>query len=146
MAGEWQARDNDWRIIIDPNGTIASARIPMGKVWVSPNKTTKVEMKDGSWSTYEGGDCVVRYDPVKRELYVLIEVAKLDIKFLENRIEGHSTDRFIGPVSEDGNKWTADQITQFDYGPRFPQDPNEVFAGTLIFDKVEEEPDDSAEN
>jgi hypothetical protein len=146
VAGTWQARDNDWMITLDPNGTVTSARIPMGKVSISPNKTTKVEMKDGSWSTYEGGDCIVKYDPVKRELYVQIEVSHLDIRYLDNRLEGNSTDRFIGPVSEDGQKWTADWITQFDYGPRFPQDPNNVFGGTVIFDKVEEEAEDAAEN
>lgn len=139
VAGTWQARDSDWMIVLDPNGTVASARIPMGQVWIRPNKTTRAEMKDGSWSTYEGGDCVVKYDPVRRELYVLVEVAKVAIKYLENNLEGNSTDRFIGAVSEDGKKWTADWITQFDYGPRFPQDPNDVFAGTLIFDKVEDE-------
>jgi len=142
VAGTWQAREGDWRIVLDPNGTVASALIPLGKVWVRPNKTTKVEMKDGSWSTYEGGDCEVKYNPVKKELYVLIEVASLDIRFFDERIAGNSTDRFIGPVSEDGTKWTADQITQFDYGPRFPQDANDMYGGTVIFDKVEEEPSD----
>jgi len=142
IAGTWQARDNDWRIILDPNGTVAAARVPLGKVWVRPNKTTKVEMKDGGWSTYKCGDCVVKYDPLKRELYVMIEVADIDIKYFTERIHGNSTDRFIGPVTDDGQKWTADWITQFDYGPRFPQDPNDLFGGTLIFDKVEKEPGD----
>jgi hypothetical protein len=141
VAGTWQARESDWRIVLDPNGTVGSALIPLGKVWVSPNKITKVEMKDGSFSTYEGGDCVAKYDPLKGELYVLIEVANLDIRYLDQQITGNSTDRFIGLVSEDGKKWTTDWITQFDYGPRFPQDENDVYGGILIFDKVKEEAD-----
>lgn len=142
VAGTWQARENDWRIVLDPNGTVASFLVPLGKVSVEPNRTTKVEMKEGSWSTYEGGDCLVKYEPAKRELFVVIEVAKIDIRFFDERIQGNSTDRFIGLVSEDGKKWTADWITQFDYGPRFPQDANDMYGGTVIFDKIEEEPSD----
>jgi len=137
VAGIWQARGSPWRIVIDPNGTLVSAVIPMSVVEVRPNQTTKVEMKDGSWSTFKAGDCTVEYTPQTRELFVTIQMAEIHVAFLDNRIDGNSTDRFVGPVSEDGKMWKTEWVTVFDYGPRFPQEPNDVFAEPLIFDKVE---------
>ena len=63
---------------------------------------------------------------------------KIHIVFMDNVIDGNSVDRFVGPVSEDGKVWTADCISVFDYGPRFPQDPNDVYAQPLVFEKVED--------
>jgi hypothetical protein len=138
VAGTWKAQDSPWKIALNPDGTVSSAVIHMGEVEVRPNQTTKVEMKDGSYSTYKAGDCVVEYTPATRELFVSVEMEEIHIVFLDNVIGGNSIDRFIGPVSEDGKVWTADWITVFDYGPRFPQDANDTFAGQLIFEKIEQ--------
>jgi len=138
VAGTWKAREQPWKIVLNPDGTVASAVIDMGMVEVKPNKTTKVEMKDGSWSTFTAGDCVVEYTPDNRELYVSIEMKNIHVVFVDNVIDGNSVDRFVGPVSEDGKQWTADWIKLFDYGPQFPQEPNDVFAVPVVFDRVEE--------
>ena len=138
IAGTWKAHDSPWKIVLSPDGTVSSAVIPMGVVEVKPNQTTKVEMKDGSYSTYKAGDCVVEYMPNTRELFVSVEMEEIHIVFLDNVIDGNSIDRFIGPVSEDGKVWTADWINVFDYGPRFPQDANDTFSGQLIFEKIEQ--------
>ncbi len=140
ITGVWQARESPWRIVLGPDGTVTSAVIPMGTVTVQPRQTTKVEMKDGSWSTYTAGDCPVKYKHGTRELFVVIEMADINIVYMTERIKGTSTDRFIGAVSDDGKVWRTDWISLFDYGPRFPQDPNDVYSGTLIFDKVPEDP------
>jgi hypothetical protein len=137
VAGTWQAQDSPWKIVLSADGTLSSAVIPMGRVEIRPNRTTRVEMKDGSFSTYTAGDCVVDYTPATRELFVSVKMKKIHIVFLDNLIEGNSMDRFVGPVSEDGKTWTADWITVFDYGPRFPQDPNDIYAQPLIFEKIE---------
>jgi hypothetical protein len=71
-----------------------------------------------------------------QELFVSIEMKKIHIKFLDNVIDGFSIDRFIGPVSQDGKLWKADWITIFDYGPRFPQDANDIVATPLVFEKI----------
>ena len=142
VAGTWQARESPWRITVDPNGTITSVLLPMGNVMVRPNHVTRVEMKDGSWSTYAAGDFDLEYSPSDRTLFVTVVMEDIDIVFMQNQIKGHSTDRFVGRVSQDGQMWTADWITQFDYGPRFPQDPNDVYAEMLVFEKVETEPRD----
>jgi len=137
VAGVWQARESPWRIVIDPNGTVISVVIPMSVVEVRPNQTTRVEMKDDSWSTFKAGNCTVEYTPQTRDLFVTVRMDEIHVAFLDNRIDGNSTDRFVGPVSEDGKTWKAEWVTIFDYGPRFPQEPNDLFAEPLIFDKVD---------
>ena len=62
----------------------------------------------------------------------------IHIVYLDNVIDGNSLDRFVGPVSEDGKIWTADWINVFNYGPRFPQEPNDIYAELMIFDKVKD--------
>jgi len=138
IAGVWKAQDSPWKIVLSADGTVSSAIIPMAQAEIKPNQTTKFEMRDGSHSTFKAGDCVVQYTPATRELFVSIEVKKIHIVFEDNVIDGSSTDRFVGPVSEDGKVWSAEWITVSDYGPRFPQDPNDVFAEPLIFEKVKE--------
>ncbi len=137
VAGTWQAQDSPWKIVLSPDGTVSSAVVFMGEVEVKPNQTTKVEMKDGSFSTYKAGNCPVEYNPSTRELFVSIEMEKIHIVFLDNVIDGNGIDRFIGRISEDGKTWMADWITIFDYGSRFPQEPNDIYAQPLIFKKLE---------
>ncbi len=108
----------------------------MGEAEIRPNKTTRFEMQDGSFSTYTAGDCVVNYTPATRELFVSIEMKRIHVAYLDSVLEGSSIDRFVGPVSEDGKVWTADWIPVFDYGPRFPQ--GDVYAERLVFEKVED--------
>jgi len=138
IAGVWKAQSSPWKIVLSVDGTVSSAVIPMGDVEIRPNKTTRVEMKDGSFSTYGAGDCVVNYTPATRELFVSIEMKKINVVYMDNVIDGSSTDRFVGTVSEDGKVWSADWINVFNYGPRFPQDPNDVFAEPLLFEKVKD--------
>jgi len=140
VAGTWQATggEEDWTITLKPNGTVASAVIPMGFVECKPNRTTKVPMLDNSTSTYKAGDFIVDYDPVTRELFVSIQMESIHIRFMDERIDGNSLDRFVGPVSADGKVWNADWVTNFDYGPRFPPGPNvPSYANPLVFQKVQ---------
>lgn len=137
-AGTWQGQGSAWRIVINPDGTVASAIIPMGEVEVKPNETTKVLMKDNSYSSYKAGDCFAEYYPEEGELYVSVEMEEIHIVFLDNVIDGNSLDYFVGPVSEDGKEWEAEWVNIFDYGPRFPQDPNDIAPVPLLFEKVEE--------
>jgi hypothetical protein len=136
IVGTWKAQNSPWKIVLSPDGAVSSAVISMGEIEIKPNQTTKAEMKDGSVSSFKAGDCIVQYNPATRELFVSIEMEKVDVKFLNNVITGNSIDRFIGPVSEDGKFWKADWITVYDYGPRFPQDPNDIVAKPLVFEKM----------
>ena len=138
VAGTWKAKGSPWKIVITPNGRIDSAIIPMGKVEVKPNRTTKFEMMHGEFSTYKTGRCDLEYTPQTRELFVSIEIKKMHIAFPDDAIDGNSIDRFTGPVSEDGKTWIADWVQLFDYGPRFPQDPNDAYNGPVMFEKLED--------
>lgn len=139
LAGTWQAVDSPWKIVLARNGTVSSALVPLGEVEIRPNKTTKVEMADGSYSTYEAGDSIVEYIPDNRELFITVEIKKVHVIFKDNVFDGNSIDRFVGQVSEDGKVWTADWIRVCDYGPRFPMDANDTYAGQLIFEKAKEQ-------
>jgi len=138
IAGTWKAKNSPWKIVLSPDGTVSSAVIPMGEVELKPNQTTRMGMKDGQFSTYKAGDFDVEYIPAARELFVSIELEDMHIVYLDNVIDGNSIDRFIGTVSEDGKVWVADWINIFDYGPRFPQDANDIYAEQLIFEKLED--------
>lgn len=138
VTGTWKARGLPWKIVIAADGTLSSAVIDLGPANVKPNQVTKVKMKDGQFSTYKAGDCIVGYTPATRELFVSVEMESIHIVYQDAVIDGNSTDRFVGPVSQDGKQWTPDWIKVFDYGPRFPQDPNKIRAQPLVFDKVED--------
>ena len=141
LAGTWLTSSPDvpgWQIVLTPQGTVSSAIIPLMGTTIRPNKTTKVEMKDGSFSTFTAGDCPVDYDPVTRELSVVIYVKELHIKFMDISMKGYTKDVFSGKVSEDGKTWLPDWINLFDYGPDLPQDPNDAYSGVLPFAKIKD--------
>jgi hypothetical protein len=138
VAGTWQMRAGVWRMVIEPNGIVSSALIPVGEVVIRPHQTTTVAMIDGNFSTYTGGDCFAEYNPANRELFVYIEVNDINIRAFNYRLEhGSTVDRFTGPVSEDGLVWKPSWINIFDYGPEFPQDVNAIEPEPCIFDKVD---------
>ena len=96
IAGTWKARDSRWKIVLSPDGTVSSAVVPMGNVEIRPNQTTRMEMKDGSWSTFKAGDCIVDYTPATRDLFVSVEMEEMHIVYMDNVIDGNSIDRFVG--------------------------------------------------
>ncbi len=138
LVGTWKAENRPWKIVLSSDGTVSSALIPMGRVEVRPNQTTKVEMKDGQYSIYKAGDFDVVYNPADKELFISIEILEYHIVYLDNVIDGNSIDRFAGEVTEDGEYWMADWIRIFDYGPRLPQDPNDIYTVPIVFKKIEE--------
>ena len=143
VVGIWRANDSPWVIELSPDGKVVKALVPMTESEIRPNQTTKVKMADGSTSTLKAGDCPVEYNLQTRELTVTIELKAFHVRYYEERIDGNSTDMFIGQVSQDGRTWYADWMTFFDYGPRFPQDkndPNDIFMGSLLFRKVIKQP------
>lgn len=139
VAGTWQAEGSVWKIVLSKDGKVKSALVPMGEAEVRPNETTKFEMKDGKFSHITAGECIAEYKPVERELFVSIEQKEIYMSLPGDSLTGNSLDIFRGPVSEDGKTWNAEQTTVFDYGPRFPQDENDVNnPQPLTFRKVEE--------
>jgi len=138
VVGMWKAQKSPWLIELGPEGVV-SAVIPLGEAAVRPNQVTEVEMKDGGISTYKAGDCYAEYNPLSRELFVSIEIEEIHIRFMDEVLDGNSVDRFVGTVSKDGKTWMPDNITIFDYGPRFPQDENDIYPEPMVFEKVVQE-------
>lgn len=140
VAGTWLERGEEttWRMVIEPNGIVSSAVIPLLTAVVRPHQTTKVKMIDEKFSNFTGGDMFAEYTPETRELFVFIEVKKFSIRVYDVRTGGHTVYRFNGPISEDGRIWKPDNINILDYGPELPMDSNEIAPQHLIFEKVEE--------
>jgi len=138
LVGTWQMEGGVWRIVIEPNGTVSSAFVPMGEAEIRPNQTTEFEMADGSKSHITGGEFLAEYNPSTRELFVSIEQKEIYIVLPGYTINGNGLDTFRGPVSKDGSTWNAGWTNVFDYGPLFPQDVNDIYTEPIVFKKVAE--------
>jgi hypothetical protein len=146
VAGTWKARDRLWKITLLPDGTVHSVLIPLGLAEVGPNQALHFEMKDGSISTVKAGNCTADYNPKTRELFVKVDVEHIEIRFEDQLLEGHSENIFFGVVSEDGKLWETEFLEVFDYGPRFPQDANDIIPEPVVFEKVQDTASPSAQN
>jgi len=144
LAGVWKADKDGWEFVFEPDGTISSAVISLGRVRMKPGEVTTVPMKMGGKGVYEPGEWMVYYAPVGRELMVKISLKDFYVELGENVLEGKSTDIFNGPISQDGKLWQANWTSFPDYVahtaeyPDFPitEDPNRGVSKTLIFEKV----------
>ena len=145
VAGTWQQRAGVWRFVIEPNGVVSSAVIPLMNTTLKPHQTTLVKMNDENESTFTGGDIFAEYNPVNRELFVFIELKKFQIRYYDIRTGGSTVDRFTGPVSENGLVWRPEWINIFDYGPELPQSVDSIEPSPCIFDKVEEKQAETGE-
>jgi hypothetical protein len=137
LAGTWKTEgQSPWVISLAPDGRLLWAIISMGQTKIEPGQTTKDEMIDGQFSTVKAGQCPVSYDPATRELSITIVIEHLNIKIGNDGFEGSSEDAFYGSVSDDGKTWQPTWFSVFDYGPRFPQDEEDVVGVPLTFEKV----------
>ena len=129
VAGIWQEEVDEgipWALLVTEDGQLEEARLALAAAIVRPGETTKTKMRDGQYSTFETGPAVVTYNPETRELAVALDVKHFQVLYGEERIEGSARYAFTGPVSEDGQHWNTIFAEQFDYGPRFPMDPNGI--------------------
>ena len=135
LMGTWKTQDPAWQITLNQDGNIESVLIPMGQIIIKPNQTNTMQMIDGQISIFETGDFETSFDPISNELFAKILISHLNIKIGDDYIEGSREDVFVGPLAEDGKQWNATWFQIFDYGPRFPMDPDA--AGVpVIFKKV----------
>jgi len=133
LQGTWKAQDQAWQITIDAKGNVDSVLIPMGRVIIKPNQTNPVKMIDGQISVFEAGNFESTFDPSSKELFVRILIPHLNIKIGDDYIEGSREDVFVGLLSSDNKQWDATWFHIFDYGKRFPMDPN--IGVKVIFEK-----------
>ncbi|MFA5291398.1 MAG: hypothetical protein WC496_00015 [Phycisphaerae bacterium] len=144
LAGTWQGDMEDWLIVIDANGHVTRARVPIGRVEMTPDKITKVPMKQGGQGVYKPGQWFVQYDPNTKEMMVEINIKHFKARMGKNTVEGRSRDVFVGPVEPNGMLWTADWVSEPHYLASTDKqkkialavDPNEYYKGQVIFKKV----------
>lgn len=157
LAGTWDCNDVNGgagvnlEIVIEPNGTIASANTPLGTPIlrsgerVDFNNVTKGGK--GGKGFYKAGLFIAEYKPATRELKVELPIENYHIETVDEAVvEGNSTEILIGKVSKDGKTWQADvyslreiYVTTGEYKHyKMPHDPNEVFEPqwTLVYHKV----------
>lgn len=136
IAGTWKAEEGVWQVTISKEGKVVSVIHPLGTVEVKPNKTVYAEMKDGSQSSYTGGDFTLIYDPDRREMEVTIKMEKIHVKYLDNEIIGTTETIIGGYLSGDFMVWDVDMLEIFDYGPRFPQNEEDIIPIHREFHKI----------
>jgi hypothetical protein len=132
VKGVWKAEGTPFTIRINNKNEVISANIPMGQVDVYPNKRTQVEVKNGGKSYYDAGDFSCEYLQKDKQLSVEITIKHLYVPFVEDKIEGHVKYTLVGVLSDQCQRWEATLFEVFDYGPRFPMDPNGLAVGEPI--------------
>ena len=135
IAGTWKAEKGPWKIVINDHGVITQARIVMCTDDLYPNKTTYVEMRDGQISTFQAGNFELNYDSTHNLMEVHLKLKKILVKIKNEKLEGKKELIFAGNLSNDMNTWSAEMVEFFDYGPRFPQDKNNITPTYITFVK-----------
>ena len=147
LVGRWKADKSGWEFVFEPDGTISSAVISLGRVRMKPGEVTTVPMKMGGKGIFEPGEWVVHYVPAGRELMVEIKLKNFYAKLGEDVLEGKGTDIFAGPIIQEGKVWQVNWTSFPDYVAhtaeypdfRMSEDPDYGLSKTLIFEKVTEE-------
>ena len=147
LVGKWKADKDGWEFVFEPDGTISSAVISLGRIRMKPGELTVIPMKMGGKGIFEPGEWMVHYAPAGRELTVKISLKNFYIELGKDVLEGESKDIFTGPISQDSKFWQVDWTSFPDYVahtaeyPDFQmsEDPNYGISKTLIFERVTEE-------
>ena len=146
LAGTWKADKGVWEIIFEPDGTISSAVISLGRTRLKPGQVTTVPMRLGGKGVFEPGQWTVQYSHEQRELYVEISIDRFRVELGEKVLYGQRRDVFVGSVSEDGQLWWADRFSFPEYvadTKKHPDyklsiDPNDNTGESLVFQKAPE--------
>lgn len=149
LVGTWKADKYGWEFVFEPDGTISSAVIALGRVRMKPGQKTTIPMKKGGKGVFEPGQWLVQYIPTDRELMVKISLKNFYTELGGGVLEGKSTDIFVGTISDDGKLWYVDWIgfpVYTAHTAKYPNfdlsaDPNYGVSKTLVFEKVTPESD-----
>ncbi|MHC4431058.1 MAG: hypothetical protein ACYTBS_04390 [Planctomycetota bacterium] len=146
LVGTWKADSGGWEIVFEPNGTISSAVVSLGRVRMKPGQVTTVPMKLGGRGVFEAGPWAVQYSPERRELVVEIAIANFRVELGDSVVKGRTLNIFAGSVSKDGRTWWANRFSFPEYvadtkkyrNYRLTVDPNNNPPEELLFQKVSE--------
>jgi hypothetical protein len=146
LIGRWKADRGGWEFNFEPDGTISSAVVSIGRVTMKPGQTTTVPMQLGGKGIFEPGRWTVQYSHAQRELIVEIVIDHFHIEMGDNVLRGKTRDFFVGLVSQDGQLWPVERISFPEYiadtkqnpDRRLPLGPNDNARESLLFQKVRE--------
>ena len=146
LVGTWRADSDGWEIVFEPNGTISSAVVSLGRVRMKPGQVTTVPMKLGGKGVFEAGPWAVQYSPERRQLVVEIAIASFRVELGDSVVKGRTLNIFAGSVSADGRTWWANRFSFPEYVAdtkkyrdyRLTVDPNGDPPEELLFQKVSE--------
>ena len=144
LVGTWKADKGGWEFIFEPDGTISSAVIGLGKVRMKPGQIAEVPMQIGGKAVFEPGLWTVQYSVASGELSVEVVIDNFHMEERQQLLGGKATNMFVGPVSENDKIWQAEWFDFSDYIFYTPEpvkvafDPNKAYVGTVIFKKFEE--------
>jgi hypothetical protein len=144
LVGKWEADTGGWEINFEPDGTISSAVISLGRVRMIPGQITKTKMRLGGEGIFEPGQWTVQYLQTKRELMVEIAIKHFTVVLGENELHGKTREILIGQVSSDGQLWWPERFTYPEYiadtkkypDYKLPVDHNDNPRGSLTFHKA----------
>ncbi len=144
LVGTWKADSGGWEIVFEPNGTISSAVVSLGRVRMKPGQVTTVPMKLGGKGEFEAGPWAVQYSPERRELVVEIAIASFRVELGDNVLKGRTLDIFTGSISADGRLWWVNRFNFPEYvadtkkyrDHKLTIDPNDNPPEELLFRKV----------
>lgn len=144
LVGKWKPDNAGWEFVFEPDGSISSAVIDSGLLRVRPmsERIATIPLIDDGIGTYELGKWMVQYSHADRVLTVEVVVDHFHLDLKTYGLKGHSTDLFIGPVSEDWQTWQAEWFTfptVFTLTPQpeeLPFDANDNPKETFFFRKL----------
>lgn len=144
LAGTWKADDSGWEIVFEPNGTISSAVVSLGRVRLKPGQVTTIPMKMGGTGVFEAGPWTVQYSPQRREITVEIVISSFHVELGDSVVKGRTMDLFTGTISPDGQSWWASRYSFPEYvadtkkyrDHKLTVDPNRNPPEELLFRKV----------
>lgn len=115
LSGIWIADREGWELLINPDGSIATGIMTVGRVPAKPGQTTQVPLAEEGMGLVEAGKWSIQYTRSNRELAVEIVLNKFTFVKGADIVEGKSRDLFVGRVSKDGKTWTAEWTSQPEY-------------------------------
>jgi len=144
LAGVWKADKGGWEFVIEPNGTVSSAVVSLGRVRLKPGERTVVPMKMGGKGVFQAGRWTVHYSPKRRELTVEITIESFRVELGEGVVRGRRMDIFFGTVSPDSRSWWASRYSFPEYvadTKKFPDhkltvDPSKTTPEELLFQRL----------
>lgn len=133
LVGTWKAEEGGWEFVFEPDGTISSAVVSIGRVKLRPGRKTVVPMQMGGKGIYKPGRWSVQYSHKQRELIVEIVIDHFRVELDDDVVEGSTRDFFIGSVSTDGKSWWADRLNF----PEYVVDTDKYHNYKLPFDQTD---------